>query len=84
MTITLEIRAEVQAALARQAAVHGRALEAYAASMLEEAAHVPAGASHLIESKLETTFLEMAQLSHKIAVLPDEAFTRESLYLDHD
>jgi len=40
MTITLDIRPEVQAELARQAAAQGRALEAYAASLLEDAAHV--------------------------------------------
>jgi hypothetical protein len=44
MTIVVEIRPEVQAELARQAAACGRALEAHAASLLEEAAHVP-GAS---------------------------------------
>jgi hypothetical protein len=43
MTITVDIRPEVQAELARQAAAHGRALEAHAASLLEEAAHVPSG-----------------------------------------
>jgi hypothetical protein len=42
MTITVDIRPEVQAELARQAAAHGRALEAYAASLLEDAAHVAA------------------------------------------
>ena len=42
MTITVEIAPEVQAELARQAAAQGRALEAYAASLLEDAAHVPA------------------------------------------
>jgi hypothetical protein len=41
MTITVDIRPEVEAALARQAAACGRALEAHAASLLEEAAHVP-------------------------------------------
>jgi len=40
MTITLVIKPEVQAELARQAASEGRALEAYAASLLEGAAHV--------------------------------------------
>jgi hypothetical protein len=39
MTITVEIRPELQAELARQAAAKGRAIEAYAASLLEEAAH---------------------------------------------
>jgi hypothetical protein len=41
MTITLDIRPEVRAELERQAAAQGRALEAYAASLLEDAAHVP-------------------------------------------
>lgn len=44
MTITLDIRPEVEAALARQAAEQGRALEAYAAGLLEEAARLPSGA----------------------------------------
>ena len=41
MTITVDIRPEVQAELARQAASHGSALEDYAASLLEEAVHLP-------------------------------------------
>jgi hypothetical protein len=44
MTITLDITPEVKAELARQAATQGRALEAYAASLLEEAARLPSGA----------------------------------------
>jgi hypothetical protein len=42
MTITLEIRPEVQAELARQAAAQGQAIENYAAALLEEAVHLPA------------------------------------------
>ena len=42
MTITVDLRPEVQAELARQAAAHGRAIEAHAASLLEEAVHLPA------------------------------------------
>jgi hypothetical protein len=45
MTITLEIRPEVQAELARQAATQGRAVEAIAAALLEEAVHLPVAAS---------------------------------------
>jgi plasmid stability protein len=84
MTITVDIAPEVQAELARQAAAHGRAVEAYAASLLEEAVHLPAGADALSQDGLENTLREMAQFSHKIPALPDEAFTRESLYQDHD
>jgi hypothetical protein len=84
MTITVDIRPEVQAELARQAAAEGRAIEAYAASLLEEAVHLPAGASRLNQDRLENTLREMAQFSHKIPALPDEAFTRETLYQNHD
>jgi len=38
MTITLDIRAEVQDELVRQAATQGIGVDAYAASLLEEAA----------------------------------------------
>jgi hypothetical protein len=41
MSLTVDLKPDVQAALARQAAAQGRALEAYAAILLEEAARVP-------------------------------------------
>jgi hypothetical protein len=41
MSIIVDIRPEAEAELARQAAAQGRALEAYAASLLEDAVHVP-------------------------------------------
>jgi hypothetical protein len=44
MTITVDIRPEVRAELARQAAAHGRAVEAYVAGLIEEAVRLPAGA----------------------------------------
>ena len=44
MTITVHITPEVQAALVRRAAAQGRVLEAYAASLLEEAVHLPTAA----------------------------------------
>lgn len=84
MTITVDIRPEVQAELARQAAAHGRAVEAYAASLLEGAIRVPSGADRLSQNRLENTLREMAEFSYKVPVLPDEAFTREGLYQDHD
>jgi hypothetical protein len=84
MTIAVDITPETQAELARQAAAQGRAIEAYVASLLEEAAHLPASHASLSLDRLENALLEMAQFSHKIPSLPDEAFTCESLYQDHD
>jgi hypothetical protein len=84
MTIVIDIKPEVQKELSRQAAAHGVDIGAYAASLLEEAAHVPAGRKTLSPSQLENTLAELAQFSHKIPLLPDEAFSRESLYRDDD
>jgi hypothetical protein len=83
MTIIIDIKPEVQAELSRQAAAHGVDIGAYAASLLEEAAHVP-GSKTLSQSQLDNALQELAQFSHKIPLLPDEAFSRESLYRDHD
>ena len=54
MTIIIDIKPEVQAELSRQAAAHGVDIGAYAASLLEEAAHIPAGAKTLSQSQLDT------------------------------
>lgn len=42
MTITVDIRPEVEAELIRQAAARGRAIEAHAATLLEDAIHLQA------------------------------------------
>jgi hypothetical protein len=84
MTIVVDITPEVQAELSRQAAAHGVDVGAYAASLLAEAAHVPAGPKKLSQQQLEKTIEELGQFSHKIPLLPDEAFSRESLYRNPD
>jgi hypothetical protein len=45
MTIIVDIRPEVQSELARQAAMRGTPVATYAASLLEEAVHIPADVS---------------------------------------
>lgn len=51
MPITVDLRPEVQAELARQAAAHGRPIEAYAAGLLEEAVSPVSGANRLVFDK---------------------------------
>ena len=84
MTITVDIGPEVKAELSRRAAANGSLVEAYAATLLEEALRVPPQHRQLSEDRIENTLREMAQFSHKIPALPDSAFTRDSLYQDHD
>ncbi len=82
MTVIIDIKPEVQAELS-QTAAHGFDVGAYAATLLEEAAHIPAGSKPLSHSQLDNTLQELAQFSHKIPLLPDEAFARATLYRDH-
>jgi hypothetical protein len=51
MTITLEIKPEVEAALARQAAANGMGVGDYAASLLEEAANAPSATTQSAPAK---------------------------------
>jgi hypothetical protein len=100
MTLTVDIKPESQAELARQAAAQGIGVELYAAHLLEQAAHVPEELGSQAEpppralpafveepydpQPLEVFLREMAQFSHKIPSLPDEAFSRASLYGEDD
>ena len=84
MSMIINIKPEAQAELTRQASAHGVQPEAYAASLLEDAVQMGASAKTLTQDQLDRTLRELGQFSHKIPLLSDEAFTRESLYRDHD
>jgi hypothetical protein len=85
MTITIEIKPEVQAELAAQAAARGMDMPAYAAVILEQAAQpTPLEPKTRSLEEFEKTLDRIAQFSHKIPILPDEAFSRENLYQGHD
>lgn len=81
MTITINITPEVEAELARQAKVCGMDVPAYAEKLLEEAIRRPQPETgDLSLEEFEKSLDRIAQFSDKIPTLPDEAFSRESLY----
>ena len=82
MQITIEIPDE----LAAQAQARGLTPEFYVRSLIVEAAHAAPVPIPPQEPKMdiETFLREMSAHSDKIPQLPDEAFTRESFYQDHD
>lgn len=59
-TIIIDIKPGTRAELTRQAAADGTALEPYAASLLEKAAHAGRLAQALTKSELERTLQELA------------------------
>ena len=58
MTITIEIAPELQAELARQAATQGIGINAYAACLLESAAHCPVASGKPQPHPLATEVVE--------------------------
>ena len=84
MPLIVEVKPEVHAELSRQADSQGIDVNVYAASLLEKAADVGLGKKPLTPERLEPFIKDMAQFSHKIPSLLDEAFSRESIYQDHD
>ena len=72
MTITVDIRPEVQAELARQAASRGRAIEDYAATLLEEAAHLPAEAPANAEKRNREGRKSLVEVCAMVGGLTDD------------
>jgi DNA-binding ferritin-like protein len=76
MQITVDISDE----LAARIRALGQSPESYVRGLIEDAAR-PAGVPKM---KIADFLRAMAENSEKLPVLPDEAFTRESFYQDHD
>jgi hypothetical protein len=70
MTIIVDIKPEVQAELARQAAAHGRAIEAYVASLLEEAVQLPPSANEraLAKERAQAAGARIRELSKGVTL----------------
>lgn len=85
MTITINIKPEVEAELARQAEGRGLDVPAYVAALLEQATQPtrPEVTDRQFRRVREVAD-RIAQFSDQIPALPDNAFSRESLYRDHD
>jgi hypothetical protein len=75
VTIPDEFAAQVQA--------RGLSPESYFARLIEDAVRT-APVTPKARRDMQAFFRDMAAYSEKIPQLPDEAFTRESFYQDHD
>ena len=83
MTVRLELKPEVEAALADQAKVKGIPLEAYLQDVVEDLAHAHAAPKQNVE-RFRAALDRLAEMGKNLPNLPSSAFTRESIYLDHD
>ena len=79
MQITVSISDEVAA----QVEARGLSPESYFARAIEDAVRAVSNGPQP-KRDMQAFFRDIAAYSEKIPQLPDEAFTRESFYQDHD
>lgn len=82
--IQIALRPELEARLAAEAQARGVEIEAYVESLLEQAVTTGHSPRRRTREEMRTFYDVLAAHSEKIPQLPDEAFTRESFYQDHD
>ena len=83
--IQIELRPEMEALLAAEAHARGMEVPTYVETLLEQALAIrTVPPPQRTAQEMEAFFEAMAANSEKIPQLPDEAFTRESFYKDHD
>ena len=83
MTVRLEITPEIEASLNAQAAAKGIPLDAYLQDAIGDLARAQAAPSANLEefrSALDT----LAEMGKSLPHVPSAAFSRESIYQDHN
>jgi len=82
----MQVMVEIPDELAAQVRSRGLTPESYVRSLVDDAVRTSPKVPPPSKPKMdmETFLREMATFSDKIPLLPDEAFTRESFYQDHD
>lgn len=82
MSVTLNLRPETERRLAEAAAARGVSVEAYLTSLIEW--NAPSSAPISNDEQFEADMDLLAEGSEALPALPPGAFSRESIYADHD
>jgi hypothetical protein len=83
MHVTLELKPETERRVAAEAAARGLSVEVYLTSLIESGTLLPAPETATL-AQFEADMDLLAEGCDRIAVLPADAFSRESIYADHD
>lgn len=78
----MQITVDIPDAIVAEVEARGLTPESYVRSLIENAVAKSEGVAG--RRDMQAFFRDMAAHSEKIPQLPDEAFTRESFYQDHD
>ena len=83
MTLRLEIKPEIEAFLNAQAAAKGIPLDAYLQDAIEDLARAPAAPAANLE-EFRAALDTLAEMGKSLPHVPSSAFSRESIYQDHN
>lgn len=83
MTVTLELRPEIEAGVLERARAKGVAVEEYLQAVIEDVLQ-PRYAPRLPPEKMRAALDRLAKVDRKLPDLPDSALTRESFYSGRD
>ena len=83
MTVRLEIGPDIEANSAAQARARGIPLDAYLKDAIEELARTKAAPPTSLQD-LRLTLDALAEMGRDLPHLPPSAFSRQSIYQDHD
>jgi hypothetical protein len=83
MTVRLELKAEIEASLSAQAEAMGIPLDAYLQTVIENLAQAsPTPVPDIQE--LRAALDRLAEMGRNFPHVPSSAFSRESIYQDHN
>ena len=84
MPISIELKPEVEEPLGREASAKGVSVEAYVEDLIEQQVTRPREASRIDLEELDRVLDALSEGSENNAAPPPEAYTRESIYQEHN
>ncbi|MGV3720046.1 MAG: hypothetical protein ACO1SX_03970 [Actinomycetota bacterium] len=83
MTITLQLTPDVEQRVTQDAMARGQSVEAYLSALIADVASLPNAVEFSLDD-FEADMDALAEGSDQRPVLPPDAFSRKSIYADHD
>jgi hypothetical protein len=84
MSISIELKPDVEERLEQEAAAKGLSVEAYVEGLIEQQFSPSHKTSHVDTEEIDHVLDALAKGSEDRPVLPSEAYTRENIYHDHN
>ena len=84
MSISIELKSEIEEAVKQEAAARGISVKLYIEKLLEQHVSQRHKTSHIGSEEIDQVLDSLAEGLDKGSVLQSDALTRESIYQDHN